>query len=141
MDLKVSDNGLSAWEVTENGENLPRVLVALAANCDHPTQIDYLIFDSEIPVKIGLKVQSNPGDTPDKAADQTWHRDLVEITGKKLLALATAMFLEALRERCPQKEILKMLKAAVLRNEIDRSLVPNTLLQKIDSTPVPPAQS
>jgi hypothetical protein len=137
VDLRVSDNRLSVWEITENEANLQRVITALAANCICPTQIDYLTFDAGIPARVGLSVQSNPGETPDPDANATWHRDLVEISGRKLLALAIEVFQDSSLKRCPEKEIIKMLKAGVARNEIDRSKVPEKLLQKIEGDLLP----
>ena len=35
------------------------------------------------------------GGTPDKEANASWHRDLVELSAGKLVALATAIFMHA----------------------------------------------
>jgi hypothetical protein len=137
VNLSVVDNSMSAWELTENDSNLQRVLAALAAKRDFLEPLDYLVFDSDIPVRLGLRVQNNPGATADKVANETWHRDLVEISGKKLLALALELFENSSRNRCSQREVLAMIRSAIDLNEIDRSTLPASLLQKVDSSASP----
>ncbi|WP_263352243.1 hypothetical protein [Acidicapsa acidisoli] len=133
MSLRVTDNSMSVWEVTGDDANLERVLTALAANRDHPTNIDYLIFDSNIPASLGLEVIRRPGATPDVDANEAWHRDLVDISGRKLLGFAVEVFQNSTRRRCPGKDVLRLLKEAFRRKEIDRERIPPTLLQKIEN--------
>lgn len=137
MDLNVTENSMSVWELTENDANLKRVLTALAANREFAASIDYLIFDAQIPARLALKLRHNPGNTPDKGANEAWHRDLVEISGRKLAGLASDVFHRSEPpKRCSEKDIVKMLKEAVERNEIDRSKLNDKLLREIQSGPL-----
>ena len=133
IDLNVKDNCLSIWEVVEDNANLDRVLTALAANLHHASKIDYLLFDSDVPLKLGLVVKSNPGGTPDSNANDTWHRDLIELSGKRLLAFAIAVFENASRVRCQESKVVKMLRDAIDRNEVDRSKMSDVLLAKLQA--------
>jgi len=131
IDLNVKDNRLSVWEVAEDNANLERVLTALAANCTYTSKIDYILFDSGVPLKLGLAIKSTPGGTPDSKANETWHRDLIELSGKKLLAFALAAFENASRERCQEHKVVNMLKGAIERNEIEQSKLSEVLLAKL----------
>jgi hypothetical protein len=52
----------------------------------------YVLFDSELLSAAGITKQVVKGTTPDGGANG-WHRDLVELSGNKLVAL-TRMMLE-----------------------------------------------
>ncbi len=134
--MHVTSNSLSVWELAEDESNLQRVIAALAASRSLVEHLDYLVFDSDIPDRAGLKIRNIPGSTADKDAN-AWHRDLAEISGRKLLAFAIEVFQNSSRSRCSEKQILAMIKAAIERKEIDRSKLAETLLQKIDNAPAP----
>lgn len=67
--------------------DLERVVTALAGTRQVITDIDYAVFDHSLLSEIAIELEFNDGDTADDDVNK-WHRDLVELTTSKLLALA-----------------------------------------------------
>jgi len=125
-DLRTTGNELSAWYVEDNKSNLTRILTALGAGRDDLVHVDYLIFDHSVPTTLGIKLRKTGGLTPDKGANAAWHYDLIELSARKLVELAVAIFEGATKERIPVKTVAEWIKGGVARNEIDGSkLKPN----------------
>jgi hypothetical protein len=87
-DLKTTGNGLSVYLIDDEKSNLGRVVCALAATRDRIQHFDYLLFDWDILLSTGITVKRSEGKTPDCAVNEL-HCDLAELSGQKLLALAT----------------------------------------------------
>lgn len=86
-DLRTTKNSLSVYLVDDDKSNLDRVICALAATREKIQHFDYLLFDWEILPSTGITVEPTEGETIDRAVNEL-HRDLVELSGRKLLALA-----------------------------------------------------
>lgn len=87
-DLPTSDNALSVYIVEDDKSNLDRVITALAATRERPDKYDYLLFDERALSIANVKTELTRGNTPDDLVN-SWHLDLVELSGSKLLALVT----------------------------------------------------
>jgi hypothetical protein len=118
-DLRISDNALSVWLIEESNSNLDRVLTALAANSDRVDNIDYLLFNDSVITKLGLKVRNAEGETPDESANRQWHRDLIELTGRRTLDFVIAIYNESTTGRVPKATVLERLTRAVANSELD----------------------
>jgi hypothetical protein len=101
LDLRPKDNALSLWLIEEYEENLQNVVTALAASCQYPDSFDFLLFDASLIQEQYLQLLCTPGKTPLSRANQ-WHRDLVELSAKKLVNLAVAIYF-----RCEARRIFK----------------------------------
>ena len=119
-DLKTTGHCLSVWVIEDDKSNLERVVTALAANRPNIDVIDYLLFDEIVISQGGFKVRQTAGDTPDPVANAKWHRDLVDLTGRTLVELASAIHQNSPpATRCLPKKVKQLVKESVERNEVD----------------------
>jgi len=91
-DLRTSQNRLSVWEVAVDRSNIERIVRALAVSSQRLDNMGYVLFDSSLLETAGINTVRENGTTPDEEANN-WHRDLIELSGKKLVAL-TKLILE-----------------------------------------------
>jgi hypothetical protein len=91
-DLATTDNCLSVWEVADDRSNVERIMRALAVNRQKIDNMGYVLFDSDLLTTAGIDTLEENGATPDEEAN-SWHRDLVDLSGNKLIAL-TRLILE-----------------------------------------------
>lgn len=91
-DLATKENRLSVWEVASDRSNLERIVRALAVSRDKIADMGYVLFDSNLLTTVGIDTREESGQTPDAGAN-TWHRDLIELSGNKLVTL-TRLILE-----------------------------------------------
>jgi len=129
-DLRVRENELSLWHIEEDEKNLNEVLTALAAARDFPDKMDILLFDSSIIEKLSLKLRSTLGKTP-RADANAWHRDLVELSGRKLIDFAITVFYSAESRRVPESSIISLLKVAYDAGLLDKSMLKSDMVKKI----------
>jgi hypothetical protein len=124
VDLNIEKNELSVWYVEDDESNLKRIVTALAACCDFVSVFDYLIFDHVIVTDLGLTIRKTDGDTPDSVANRSWHRDLTELSGRRVFELATTIFHNSKLQRIPEKKIREWLREAVANGNLDSELSP-----------------
>lgn len=136
QDLRILDKGLSVWQISDDRSNLNRVITALAASGQHIQNIDYLLFDDSIVNKLALKIKETPGGTPDTFANRSWHRDLIELSGRNLSDLAHAIFYSSEMGRVLQKELARSLSSALSNKELDSALLDPKLAKKMEAVPV-----
>lgn len=130
-DLRIDKNELSVWEILDDNSNLQRVLTALAANGTTVSNIDYLLFDRELAVGLGLNIKKSVGATLDDHANHSWHHDITELSARSAANLAVAIFHNSRVERKPEKLVLGWLKAAATNNEIFVSRLHPNLAAKL----------
>jgi len=140
VDLKTDENELSLWHVEDDKSNLNRVVTALASNAGFVSNFDYLLFDYNVVTSLGLKINRTDGKTPDRVANRSWHRDLVELSGKRISEFAIGVFYNGEAERVTKKKILELLKAAVAANEVDQSKLASRIASEVLSAPLRPVQ-
>jgi hypothetical protein len=107
------------YHIAENETNLDRVIAALAANTDYPSNIDFALFDEAILGELGIKIGKSEGDSPDMQVN-AWHSDLQELLASKLLELATAISGRARIERKGDKQVLNLVAKSIAISQIDR---------------------
>ena len=119
-DLRADGNKLSVWSVRPELEDLNRVLVALASNRQHLDKLDYTLINEEILSAIPIKYVQSEGCTPHLTANTTAHRDLIELTARKVAHLAEQMSgLE--RVRVTEKQVKRLLCNALADGALDRT--------------------
>jgi len=131
QDVRADGNELSVWFVEPDRSNLDRVLTAIAANRQHFEKIDYAVFDEAVVERCGVTLRQSAGQLPDEDASRTWHRDLIELTGRKLVCVAEFIAAGS-PERRPMNQIKALLAAAAREGHIRRELMRNELAAKLE---------
>ncbi len=90
-DMATTENALSVWLIERDKSNLDEVLTAVAASRERVSNIDFVLIPyqelAELIDKYNAIISEVPGKTPHLIAN-IWHRDLSNLTGNKLLAIA-----------------------------------------------------
>lgn len=132
-DLPTSENRLSVWHVEDDRSNLERVVAALAASCGAVSNLDYALLDQQVlSTTLKVKIEGNRGASPDDKANESWHRDLVELSASKLVELAKAFLANGERDRVPEKKVRRLLADAVASGNVDSRRVDARIRADID---------
>ena len=126
LDFVTEHNSLSVWVIDDNRENLLRVIAALAANRDKPSNLDFALIDERTVSDFVISVEETPGDTADDEVNK-WHLDLVKLTVSKLVKLVNAT---KTPERVPAKNVSRLIIDSVTSSHIDTAKVRNPDLLK-----------
>lgn len=122
-DLATTANELSFWRIAEDEANLFQILTAILAMCQHADAITYAIIDEQVVSEIGISIIASKGNTPHEQAN-SWHCDLVRLSGFKLVQLAKLILEKGRTMRLPEKEAL-----AHLANEVEAGRIQQSHLQ------------
>lgn len=122
VDLKTSSNSLSVFAVDDSAASVDDVVAALGASSDHLSVIDFALFGEEIAESLDIRMIPCPGDLVD-AEVNSWHRDLRELSGRKLLALAEHIKKTAKIERVQPQTVLVCVAEAITARRIDRKQI------------------
>lgn len=123
-DLPTRDNKLSVWIVKDDRSNLERIITALAVTRYRPDKFDYLLFDAEILSVCGISIKESRGGTLDSGVN-VWHRDLVELSGLKLLDLVKGILNSNYQTgRFHPKKILQLIAHAIASGRIAKDKLP-----------------
>lgn len=120
-DLRTSQNALSVWHVEPDRSNLERVVRAVAIGKERVDSSGWVLFDSELLSPLGIDVVEVPGGTKDEGAKQ-WHRDLVNLSGNKLAALARAIIERGESGTVQKKRLAALIDAGIRNGELPDSL-------------------
>lgn len=128
LDLQPKDNTLSVWRV-ESKSDINRIVAAIAANRDHLAILDYAIVEKEGLSRIGVVSRRTEGTTNDAEVNEI-HYDLVELTVRKLAALAD---LVATGNHCrtSKREIKDLLWQGIQAGHLKRQDISPSILQKL----------
>lgn len=118
-DLYTKNNTLSVYYVEEPARDLDRIIAAMAARRNVPTNFDYVLIDGALVARLAIEVAASPGDTPDPVANAL-HRDLRQLTSDKLLGLVAAIA-QSDRPRIAPADVKARLKAALEAGTFDLS--------------------
>jgi hypothetical protein len=116
-DLNTSEQTLSVWEVADDESNVQRIVRNLALMGNKTDSSGYVLFDSAILEQIGIDLVRADGHTPDTEANG-WHRDLVNLSGKKLVALARAVLAQGTTRIVLKKRICELIIEGVAAKQI-----------------------
>ena len=122
---------LSTWEIAGDRRNLLRVIIALAAGKQNAEKFDYVLVDQRLLVPLAITMKVTRGKSPDLEANGLWHRDLVELTGDKLVELVRLLRDQGVIDRVPERRIAQLLREALRVGQIDRTRVDERLLRSL----------
>jgi len=132
-DLRASNNDLSVWSVEQDRSNLDSVLVAVASSRERLDKIDYALLDEQVLPSLAIRCIRSDASTPHLGANGAMHRDLTELTVKKVASLAEAMMpLE--RVRVGEGKIRSMLLGAIQSSVLDRARIAPKLLAELEQS-------
>ena len=130
-DLKTQDNGLSVWYIEDDHSNLGRIAAAVSAGRDAITNFDYAIVDSALVGKLHVKVDDEPGDSPDIEANRTWHRNLTQFSHRQLFDFAELIRDHGEVLRMHQAEVLATMKTSFAENRLDTKKISEKIILQI----------
>jgi hypothetical protein len=119
----------SVWVVENNPSNLSRLVTALAAGRKSPDKFDYVLIDESRVQALSIAIKETQGASADPAANEKWHRDLVELTWRKLASLIHLVHDHGQFTRVSEKDVAKLLWTGMQSGELDQSKMPTTLLE------------
>lgn len=121
-DLNTQDNTLSVWVVAEDRSNIERIVRAVAVGRTGPSAMGYVLFSSELLADANISEPiANPGATPDEHANQ-WHRDLVSLSGAKLVALARALLTRGETSTILRKRMRELVEDGIRSKELPEKI-------------------
>lgn len=130
-DLRTTSNKLSVWWLDEDRSNLRRIATAVAATCHKPDKFDCLLFDSGILGSVDIRVEQTGGATQDHQVNRC-HRDLVELSGRKLFMLVKAIMTSDYKTgRFPGRDIKTWVEEAVGSGRLDLHKLPKSFQEKM----------
>jgi hypothetical protein len=128
-DLATEKNVLSIW-LPEDDETLRRIIAAYAAQRDNLQHLDFAPIDLQTLLDKGFIIKQTDGDTADNEVNRLYHRDIVDLSGKRLLQLADLIHvtLKKLEEankspRIAIKAVKKYLEESYLAKNLDESMM------------------
>lgn len=118
-DLQTIGNELSVWLIEDNKSNLNQVITALAANTEHVSNFDYILFSQQLLSRTDISMKESKGVSPDDHANANWHRDLVELSVGKLADLARQIQRQGEKARILQKNVVNRIVEGVRSGRIE----------------------
>lgn len=124
-DLRTQQNQLSVYEVLPDRSNLERIVRALALGTNSGlADTGWVMFDSDMLAAVGIGTSaSEPGDTQDKQVNQ-WHRDLVELSGNRLVALTKLILIHGESGTVLKKRLRELVEMGINAKELPEKLRP-----------------
>ena len=118
-DLCTKNGELSVWHVEDDRSNLERVLLAFAATRDYLANVDYVLFDQDVLRQLGVEAMHSRGGTPDELVNSEWHRDIVELSCRRVVTLAESLIRSGQRDRMPRKRVRALLTEAIEQGRLE----------------------
>lgn len=116
-DIRTSNNSLSVWEIADDRTNLDAVIGAIAAGKNTAANFDFALFTTTAVLETNIIISEEPGKTFDEGVNG-FHRELIELTTSKLLALAEIIHRHATKERIIEPEVVSLIAAAIEEGRI-----------------------
>jgi hypothetical protein len=121
VDLASKGNELSVYVVSDDRSNLEQVVAAMAVtNTERIDNFDYALFDEECLSRLNIKIKVTKANTPDEEVNRL-HRDLAELTVRKVIALVDVIKSEAKRERVQERTVRRLVAHGILSGQINPS--------------------
>jgi hypothetical protein len=129
--LRSVDNSLSVYILNdEDPDSLERVLAAFAAQRETLANLDFALIDADKLQKDGFSLEVLEGKTPDSVVN-TWHRDLVRLTGAHILRLASHLQFEAAFCRRRRVQVRQVINKGINAGWIDTAKMNKDLLNEV----------
>lgn len=117
------NNSLSLWEIESDCSNLSRIIAALGARRDSLDKFDYALIDRRYVDDLAVQLVPRPGVSSDPEANERWHQEMVELSGRKIFGLATLMTTHAKVCRITRRSIEDQIRDFLDRGFIDPDAV------------------
>lgn len=144
-EFKTARGTLSTWLI-ENLEDIDNAVLAIAVSSSKITKMDFIIIDTDLLDKNGLKYKRSYAGVELPIADlQDTHYDIIDISLKKLTNCATVYRTiysqendeeEKLIIRFTESEIKEKLKKAISENRVDKNKASRPIRQVIEQLSV-----
>jgi hypothetical protein len=129
--LRSQDNTLSIYLVDDDEpKGLERVIAAFAAQRESLANVDFALLQLDQLESHGFVLETLAGVTPDVVVN-TWHRDLVRLSGARILGLAELLQGDAAFCRRRKPEIKRLVKSGIDVGWIDTSKMRQGLLDEL----------
>ena len=129
--LRTKDNGLSVFVVMADRSNLEQIITAQVASRTKVDKYECLLFDQQILSTASIDTEQTPGKTIDSVVN-SWHLDLVGISGSQLLTLVTQILRSNYEtDRRHEWQIRDLLKQAVHDGRVRRDDMPSKLQKDV----------
>jgi hypothetical protein len=116
-DLNTSQGTLSVYQVEDDNSNLERIARALALNSQSLDSVGYVLFDASLLEGTSIGIDVTDGSTMDPVVNKC-HRDLTNLTGKKLVALTRLILSEGKSDTILKKRIIALVEEGLSSNEL-----------------------
>jgi hypothetical protein len=123
-DLGTSKGVLSVYIIDDpsNIVTLNRVTAGMACTTESLSNFEYVLFSLDAIAQAGLRLHETLGDTPDSYVNDL-HRDIIEITARKLVDLLHIVWDDVTPIRINEKDVLKHILAGVSSKYIEPSKI------------------
>ncbi len=118
-DLKTSNNRLSVFQVNDGDEvRINKVVAGLAATKQKLNPVAYILFDVELPSRLGIQVEKKNGNTGLEIVND-WHFELIELSAQNLILLTRHLLLNTDPDRKMEHEVAPLIMENVRARELD----------------------
>jgi len=131
-DFRTIENRFSVYMLLDEGPSLDRVVAAIASGREKVENFDYIVFEEDLLAEIGIRTEISAGATRDQEVNAC-HLDLVELTGKKVLCLAQAVYESREPDRKHHFEVTAALVESVQEGKITLEGLPEKIRRSIES--------
>lgn len=129
--LASKDNTLSVYLLSnEDGESLERVITAFAAQRPKLSTVDFALLEASHLETNGFVLETLEGNTPDPVVN-TWHRDLVRLSGARILQLANGLQRDAVFCRRRRAAVKQMIRHGIDAGWIDKTRMQKDILDEV----------
>lgn len=129
--LKSENNALSIY-LFDGESNIDRVIAAFSATRSKVENLDYAIFSEDFLKEINMTYTNNAAKGIPDTVVSSWHYDLVQLTGSKVLSLAKVIREHGKINRKPSPEVGKLINQAINSNIIDKLKLDENLIADLD---------
>lgn len=130
QDLKTEDNKLSVYVISDDRNNLKRVIAAMAANCDTLSHFDFFLVDQNILKALGIKYENVPGDLKDEIVNK-WHQDLVNLSAQQIFKIGNAVKDPSNRDRIPWQNVRDYLVESIKMDWVSLDQLSASIKRKV----------
>jgi hypothetical protein len=130
LDLKTDENKLSVWRIQDSRSDLDEIISAIASTRSDLVNVDYALFGQDSATKLGIKHEDMPGESLHLEANDK-HRDLIDLSARRLVNLAEAIQTEGEINRIPWKRVAAILVQAVRSGKIRLELLKDNVRKKL----------
>jgi len=134
-DLKTIDGKLSVWVIDDEGENLDRVVAALAGARPRLDHFEFYLVGLTKVESDGFSIETSHGGSADPSANEKWHRDIIRISAPRLVKLASVLKHHGEPNTRLKKQVSQLLRSGLQAGNLIEAKLGKHILQDIGKTP------